>query len=552
MQGLLTRGIEYIRGLDRTRMRRIGSIVLSALLLTLAAVTVIRFILGPSEGYYTSDCTDTLFWAWASYESGQLISTDFAYAAILPFGGNLFMLLFVPFFGFSMKTQLAGMVLFFILFAAAILFFCRSIGQGWIFSSATVFVSCLVLSSSEKLLEIMWEHIIYYSLGILFFCVGLGLLFRVSAAFREGNRKRLLVFASLLFAFTVISAANGLITLVSWILPAIFGLLMVWVFDESERGFSRNTRFTVLKIAALAFATGLGLLLLRLVSNGVSAGYADAYSGYDTMGNWTDNLLGLPVNWLKLLGVSVKGGEALVSADGIVQMIRIFGGLLLPVMPYFAFFAYRKLSRPVRITVFAHLAVSAFLLYSSIFGRLGLANWRLVPMLGTALLASSAVLWDLLRSAPRISLRRIAVLLLIVPCLMAAISFRELAAMPSDYGRDSDAHLAAEELTERGLTKGYATFWNSQLITLLSDNLTEVRTVEIVTADHGKAPAKRYYQTSYDWYDDSEEEKTFLLLDLREYMEIAAWRTQNSEQILEVFEIGRYTVIVFDGAIPLG
>jgi hypothetical protein len=35
-------------------------------------------------------------------------------------------------------------------------------------------------------------------------------------------------------------------------------------------------------------------------------------------------------------------------------------------------------------------------------------------------------------------------------------------------------------------------------------------------------------------------------------MEIAAWRTQNREQILEVFEIGRYTVIVFDGAIPLG
>ncbi|MFR6496311.1 MAG: hypothetical protein ACLUOF_07935 [Ruminococcus sp.] len=54
-------------------------------------------------------------------DSGKLISPDFSYACLLPFGGSLLMLLFLPFFGLSMTTHMLGMLLFFLLLTAVLL-----------------------------------------------------------------------------------------------------------------------------------------------------------------------------------------------------------------------------------------------------------------------------------------------------------------------------------------------------------------------------------------------------------------------------------------------
>ena len=97
--------------LDKKKICKIASIVLPLLLILLSFAVVVYYILGPAEGYFHSDCTDTLLWAQASYDSGKLISDNFKYAALLPFGGNLLMLPFIPIFGVSMTTHNIGMVL---------------------------------------------------------------------------------------------------------------------------------------------------------------------------------------------------------------------------------------------------------------------------------------------------------------------------------------------------------------------------------------------------------------------------------------------------------
>ena len=78
----------------------------------LGLYTVLYYIIGPSEGYLHSDCTDSLFWALATYESGEVVSPDFHYAAILPFGASVWYIPLISLFGVSMKTQIIGMVIF--------------------------------------------------------------------------------------------------------------------------------------------------------------------------------------------------------------------------------------------------------------------------------------------------------------------------------------------------------------------------------------------------------------------------------------------------------
>lgn len=536
----------------RTKLSVILRAVFSAGLLLLSVGTLLRFILGPSEGFYTSDCTDTLWWANASFESGRLISDTFSYAAILPFGGNLLMLPFLPLFGVSMTAQKLGMTLFLLLFAGAVLFLCRSMRLSWISSSLTFFVTSLVLSSSDKLLEIMWEHIIYYSLGILFFCVGLGLLFRADAAVREGRHRPAIVFASLLFVFTLLSATNGLQSLVTWIAPALFGIVMVWVLEEKQEGFRKNTLRFGASIALIGVATLLGLGLLQILSHGVSAGYADAYSNYDGINNWMDNLHDVPIQWFRLLGINTVAGEPLASLDSVGTMIRLFTAILLPVIPLVGILCYRRIeNRYVRMTLFAHLGVSMFILFACICGQLVGANWRLVPMLGSSLLATSALLFDRIRfSLPPV--RRLSALLLIVPCLFACVTFRDLWKLPLDYGQDNEIHTVAQTLEDRGLTKGYATFWHSELVTLISDSAVCVRNIQLQKVDSTTTPCVRAYQSDSRWYDDIGEEKTFLLLSDSEYNSIYRWRTQQEDRILEEFKIGGYTVVVFTGGVPLG
>ena len=148
-------------------------IIIPCLIFLFTLGVVFYYIIFPSVGYLHSDCTDTILWARASYETGEWISPSFDYAAILPFGGNILMLVFMPFFGYSMATHTLGMILFALLLYFASVFFCRSLKMSNIQSSLFAFVLFFVLSTSEKLCEIMWGHIIYYSLGILFFLFGL-------------------------------------------------------------------------------------------------------------------------------------------------------------------------------------------------------------------------------------------------------------------------------------------------------------------------------------------------------------------------------------------
>lgn len=134
-------------------------IILPPVLLLTAVGVVAYYILCPSKGEFHADCTDTLYWAKATYDSGKLINPDFSYACLLPFGGSLLMLLFLPLFGFSMTTNMMGMLVFFLLFTTSLCWMLRQMHWDSRWNCITAAAFLMLLSASKKLREIFWGGI---------------------------------------------------------------------------------------------------------------------------------------------------------------------------------------------------------------------------------------------------------------------------------------------------------------------------------------------------------------------------------------------------------
>ena len=523
-----------------TRFRAVCSVLLTLLILSVGVVPVLYYVLGPAKGYMTSDTTDSLLWAYEYYRTGELVSDGFTYAAILPIGGNQIFYPFVAMFGYSMAAQLGGLTLFVLLMAAALYWFATGMGLNRYLSATLTSVAMLVFSSSAKLREIMWEHIFYYNLGILFFCVGFGLAARL---LREGGilerfsrkRPRTVIYLILLCVFCVLAALDGLQALVCLALPLLVGLVAERFLDGEVPLLSRRNLRAGMLILSVGISTLLGIKLIDTVSGGVTASYAEMYSAYSDMSKWVDNFLGFFNNWFTLLGVSVKAGEPLASLASIITILRILFAFVLLAVPFVLLGFWKKIeSRGVKIALVGHFAVSAFILYAVTFGKLGDANWRLTPMLGTALLVTFLSAAELIRQKGIAA--RIGALVLTVLIAVSLINLNDIRKMPADYGENNSWHRVVDELEARGLQYGYGNFWWAEAVTLFSDGEVQVANVNFNATDGVK---KMNYQLPKDAFDDKDTNRYFLLLTESEHTKMEAWLTEQSAagKVLETFEV---------------
>lgn len=173
--------------LRRSRSKALGG----WLVLFFALAVVSYYILGPSRGFLTADCTDTIVWAQASLDAGRVFNPDFSYAALLPFGAGIWYVPLIWLFGYNLAVQLAGLLIFLALLTAALLFFFHEAGLSFPRTCGLTAATLLLLSASDKLREIFWGHVIYYSLSLLLLLVGAALLLRLEKlAARPARRDR--------------------------------------------------------------------------------------------------------------------------------------------------------------------------------------------------------------------------------------------------------------------------------------------------------------------------------------------------------------------------
>lgn len=471
---------------------------LSAAFAVFSFGVMIYYIIFPSAAFLHADCTDTVLWAKASVDAKAIFNSDFGYAALLPFGGTTVMIPFVAIFGYSLTAHQAGMIVFTMLFALAVWFLCRSLDFDYSFSFFSIGSLLLIVAASPKMREIFYEHIIYYSLCIAVLCVLLSLIVRLA---EKKNMTALLVAAVI---FSALCALDGMQVIATGIIPVLFGAV-AYILFEKRKIIDEKNRDIFFGILGIIIGTGFGFAILKMLTATVTAGYAEAYSTYSNMEEWTGNLAKLPLHWLELFGIDVHYGEPIFSAMSIVNLIRIASAAVIALAPFFALFVYKKLSKGTKMLALTHFGLLGVILFGYVFGILSAANWRLSPLICTGFLMTIALLYNFRKElVPRRFIAVILSLFFVMSCVSAALIFK----MPIDGEKNNERYGLTHFLMEQGLHTGYATFWNSQVITLLSDS--EVRVANIDVNEDGISPCN--YQTDKKWFDEREGEKYYFVL----------------------------------------
>lgn len=541
---------------------------LSVVLAILSLGICLYYIVCLSKGDFHSDCTDSLYWANATVESGKVFDENFRYAAMLPFSASLWFIPIIKLFGVTMRAQIIGMSVFLVLFTTAIWFMCRSMNWSVRATCSMISALLLILSGSEKLREIMWGHVIYYSLALLIICVGTGLVFRfekhfaglVSSAKKKKSIAGAVIFGALTALLFAGNATNGFQMIAIATVPVLAGIFAERFFDGRQKLFSSSSIPTAVMILTVMVSTLCGLVILKLLKGEKAAGYTSVYSMFSGISDWYGNFTKLFSQFPELIGISIKKSDRMISKEAIVYLIRLAGMLVITVIPLVGLFGYKKLhDKGTRFILWVHLSLTAVILFGYICGRISNANWRLTPIIGSSVMATVAIFREWLDgifpkkstdeaennekcNEKRVCLR-LGVILSAVIVMFGAVNFNEIRKMPRDYEHPLEA--VANDLEAHGLEYGYATFWRSQALTMLSNSKVRVRET-LVKSD---GVITDYYQSSRLWYEDQPGiDKYFIMLsddELNTVGDSEYWQEITEKYLIENFETRGYNVFVF-------
>lgn len=514
-------------------------------LMIVALFTVVYYMFGPSEGYLHSDCVDTMTWAGATIDSGKLFSETFNYPYLLPFGSTFFVYPFMLVMGFTMAAYRTAMLAFMICLSFAIYFTAR--GMKWSKNSAFIAVAAelIIVSSSGKLRELFWEHIIHYSLGAFLAFVLIALAFAFiynyeKSNFSFKNNKKLMVITVCMILWAFFSAFDGLTTLTLSTVPFVGALVLYIVFDIKNKIVSNSNKSIAVTLGIIVIATVLGGIGLSVAAGDIASNYGDAYSTIVDRSEWSTNLMKFLEQWTSLLGADYKSGKAITDAENILAAVKMAGSLVLFVVPVYAIFVYNKFNKYEKIFLIFHWLMAGFILYGYVFGSLSSVNWRLSPIICSAIIVNIMV-WKLLWNSD--TLKRVAVIVSSLVVLSSAITVGQIISMPGDYGMDNDHHKAVELLKRYNLNYGYATYWNANILTLISSSEVKVRDVNFDL----EYPREGWLNSDRQWYKAQPgQDKYFVLFTNSEYED----RVDEDHMILQntsqVIKEGNWVVLVKD------
>ena len=471
---------------------------LAFVLFALAAAVVLRWLWsGVFLSEFHSDTTDTLLWAAASRDAGAIASPTFRYAYFIPFGGNCFLIPFLALFGTGITALRCGMTVFFAVFVFAAYALFRSLKWSRSVRWFSVALLLTVASATPKMREIYFGHILYYSLGTLFFF--LGLAFAPNPCGAEADTRQRKVVRGTIFAIVMTWAASCGMPL---LLYAVIPVLGAWILVRSaeQQPFSKECDGAAFLPGALGAGAGLALFLI-LSRNLLPVDYAEFYDRFSPPSHWWLNLAGLLGQWILLFCPSFLENVPIAGGEGFPAAGQIAMALLLAATPVFALFRFRTFSPRERMLVAGHWILAAEVLFFWTFGSISDANWRLSPLV----LSSAAVTACLLRrllSDGTIFLRRAAAassLFLFAVCFLTHI---QTSLLPCNWHVWRGRGTLVPLLESIGVRDGYCTdFWFSNVVTVLSGDHCRIR--EVVRRN-GSWQGRRY-NTDDRWFEPDPE-----------------------------------------------
>lgn len=489
-----------------------GMLVLT--FLSVAAVFYYAIVL--SKRFYTSDTADTIMWAQATLESRRLLAPNYYYAAKLPFGGSLFMLPFVAVFELSYTAHACGMALFLVAFFVALYLFAKHLSFSPNFRLLFLVAFCGLMLCSGKFREMFCQHIIYYSLSVLFLLVGFILTEKFYNALLSEQKKRVIAFGITLFVFLVLVATDGVQIIGMVTVPLAAAFFAECFFNLRKKIFSKQNLPVFCTVLLMVLATEAGIVLLRFLARDTfPATYANAYTAYDDYPNlnqWVGKFETLLVSWYQLFEVYFLGGAPFSDLSQVPALLRfLLGTVCLLALPLTAIL-YRKIeSVQIRRLFWAVTAVSGITIFLWFFGIVSGATWRLIPMISGCFLLLFAETVYLFQ---RPSTKRFAVIVVCLVLFLFADSVPFLLAyspLEEPYGQLTNV---VEELTRQGVNTGYAGFWQCNVLRVLTEDTLQIYCVQNVKmGDTVEIADYPYQQFAYPAEYADTDKPCFLLLE---------------------------------------
>jgi hypothetical protein len=143
----------------------------------------------------------------------------------------------------------------------------------------------------------------------------------------------------------------------------------------------------------------------------------------------------------------------------------------------------------------------------------------------------------------RLDRRRLAVLAVMPFLLAGSFTVADLLAMRPNLGQDTGLYALAAYLEEQDLSYGYATYWQANALTVISDSAVQVRPGEI---SDGLFKIKTY-QANNTWYQDKPGQTTyFLLLKNKEFQDLRMAGRFTISDAARLLEFDDYIILVYE------
>ena len=438
---------------------------------------------------FHADFTDTILWAEASCESGKLASPDFHYVYFIPFGGNLLMNAFIPFFGVGITAIRCAMtVAILIMCAVAIAFFKTLVHDRARAVTASAIIFCL-LCSTVKLREVFFSHVIHYSLAVGFLMLTLTLC---GSAGESNSPVR-----KLLFGAVLTWAASCGPTMLLYVAMPILGSLVVWrILDATA--LQSTVRRDVSWLCAGIAGVLAGIMIHAWLSAGIPpTSYSDAYERFCSPLSWQPYIERLPRQWLTLFFDPPGEAMKIATIKGLRIAMRIICGICIAILPALACLKYKAFDNRAQILLITHWLLAAGILFYWQFGSISNSNWRLSPLIVTGA-AVSICLMEALRKDRMVQLRRIAAMTTAAAVLYSAYLPLSMALKRENTDIWFGEGTLIPTLEKLGVTYGYCCdFWFSNSTTVLTGGKIKLREVNPAKSTGWK---RKQYQSADHWY----------------------------------------------------
>lgn len=421
-----------------------------------------------ADGWFHSDHSCDLILSRLLANEGGILSSHWIYSTeLMVFNSQL---VYIPLFWLTNNWQvvhLAGIAIMLAMLVASCWYFCRESSLGWFFP---FFAAVLVLPVSKDYFDNMLLGA-YYTVYTLIAFLTMGLMFH----FLDHKRDRHFAIAMVVIAaLSFLSGTNGLRQLMVQFLPLLAAsLFMLWRTTAVQDAFhhlaaKRSLHLLVFSLYGTAFSA-LGYLLNSRVLSRIYQ-----YKDYEQVLYYIDlhdyRLEALVNGWLSSFGYDTRSESGSLFDAG----LTLQNGLAFVCILLVCLSLYAILRHPQRYTFFEYTIAcffaAGFLLFAALFLFTSMPyNARYNISLVIFCIPLVGIYLHRLQRSP-VYRMTVGGVLIVLLTLSAALFYDEESNINVNVGRQA----AADAMVDDGYTQGYATYWNGNILTELTDGALEI------------------------------------------------------------------------------